>query len=127
MPDLYPERVWVPYFPLLHEPTPSPTRGRVFDLAEAPQRPSSEPIAIEYKRWRRKRYAGERQGYTVEVVEVHHRLGEHGYYTTVFVLNPNGKRVSWPALPFLRAFEPVGRKLRIPTWWERIRRKRDVI
>lgn len=84
------------------------------------QTPSDEPLAIAYKRWRNKQ-----SDYEVIVTEVHHRRGEHGWFTHVVVkgskLSPD-KRVTWPGKVFLRRFEPLGRKLRIRSRWERIRR-----
>ena len=81
--------------------------------------PSKDPAEIEYKRWRSKR-----QGYVVVVLGVHHRRGEHGYFSTVLVQGSNrdkDKRVTWPAQTFLRTFEPLGRKLKIPTRWDRLK------
>lgn len=82
--------------------------------------PSEEPVEIEYAQWRSKR-----QGYEVEVLEVHHQpAAKWGYYSTVVVRGTRtsrDKRVSWPAKVFLRGFEPVGPKLKVPTRWERVK------
>jgi len=80
----------------------------------------AEPIEIEYKRWRSKR-----QSYVVVVLEVHHKQSLKGYVSTVIVRGSqrdSKKRVSWPAATFLRAFEPLGRKLKIPTRYDRLRK-----
>lgn len=87
-------------------------------MAPQVQQPSDEPIAIDYKRWKSKR-----GDYVVVVQGVYHKEGKHGWYTQVAVLGSRtskSKRVVWPARVFLRTFEPVGRKLRILTRWERI-------
>ena len=79
-----------------------------------------EPIEIEYKRWRSKS-----QSYEVIVLQVHHRQSLQGYVSTVYVRGSRhdpDKQVSWPAPVFLRSFEPLGRKLRIPTRWERLKK-----
>jgi len=80
----------------------------------------AEPIEIEYKRWRNKR-----QSYVVVVLEVHHRQSLQGCVSTVIVRGSRrdpDKRVSWPAPVFLRTFESLGRKLKIPTRWDRLRK-----
>ncbi len=82
--------------------------------------PSDEPAKIEYKRWRCKRH-----GYVVEVLAVHHRRGPLGRYSTVIVKGSRrgpDKQVSWEASVFLRTFKPLGRKLRVLTRWDRLRR-----
>jgi hypothetical protein len=80
--------------------------------------PRDEPVAIEYKRWRNKR-----GGYVVVVLEVHHSQGKHGWFSRVVVCGnrtSKEKRVMWPGTVFLRTFEPIGRKLKIPSRWDRI-------
>jgi len=79
-----------------------------------------EPVEIEYKRWRSKR-----QSYEVVVLEVRHRQSPEGFLSTVIVQGSRQdpkKRVSWPASTFLRTFEPLGRKLKIPTRYDRLRK-----
>jgi len=80
--------------------------------------PSAELVEVEYKRYRSKR-----KNDIVTVLGVKHSQGAFGWYSTVTVQNQHGKRVSWPAPVFLRAYEPVGRKLKIKTIWQRIRGK----
>ncbi len=81
-------------------------------------RPSPEPVKIEYKRWRNKD-----KGYIVEVFEVRNFSGKHGFHSVV-VTEREGteRRVSWPARTFMRVFEPCGRRLRRLSRWERIDR-----
>lgn len=78
--------------------------------------PSPEPIKIEYRRWKNKK-----RGYVVEVEGVHHSQGKYGWYATVKVREKGKEKVvTWPGRTFLRTFEPIGRKLRIPSSWERL-------
>jgi hypothetical protein len=80
--------------------------------------PSPEPIAIEYKRWRHKA-----SGYEVTFVGIRHWEGKHGVFSEVTVQGSRWKkdqRVTWPAKTFLRVFEPVGRKFRVKSRWERL-------
>jgi hypothetical protein len=82
--------------------------------------PTKEPIVIEYKRWR-----NFRSGYEVIVLGVHHRMTPEGLYLSAVTVQGNKVsstlRVVWPAGVFLRAFEPLGRKLKMPTQWERLK------
>jgi hypothetical protein len=83
---------------------------------------SDEPVAIEYKKWRNKR-----DGYEVTVLGVHHQPSPSGgYHSTVTVRGTkvdSERTASWPATVFLQTFEPMGRRLKIPTRWERLNRK----
>lgn len=80
--------------------------------------PQSGPIEIPYKRWRHKD-----RGYLVTVLEVHHRLGEHGWLTTVRVLCTDWPRPkSWPAQVFLNTFESVVKR-KVMTRYQRIAKK----
>lgn len=93
-------------------------RSGVHQACEIGMTPDDEPTAIEYKRWRNKR-----ADYTVVVLAVHHSEGKHGWFSHVTVLGSRtskDKRVVWPAKVFLRTFEPIGRKIKIPSRWERI-------
>lgn len=84
--------------------------------------PSDEPVAIEYKRWRNRQ-----EGYEVVVLGVHHQPAPSGgYHSTVTVQGTRAssdRKAAWPATVFLQTFEPLGRKLKIPTRWERLNRK----
>jgi len=84
--------------------------------------PSDEPVAIEYKRWKHKE-----DGYKVTVLEVHHQpKPEGGYHSVVTVRGTrvdSDRKATWPAKVFLQTFESLGRKLKIPTRWERLNRK----
>lgn len=80
--------------------------------------PQEGPAEIGYKRYRSKH-----KGEIVTVVGVTHSQGKHGWYSTVSVRYKTGKRVSWPARVFLRAFEPVGRKMKVKTIWQRLQGK----
>jgi hypothetical protein len=81
--------------------------------------PQKGPAEIEHKRYRSKRKGNE----VVTVIGVTHSQGAHGWYSVVSVKYESGKKVSWPAGVFLRAFEPVGRKMRVKTIWQRIKGK----
>jgi hypothetical protein len=77
---------------------------------------TSSPTPIEYKRWKHLS-----KGYIVEVFEVHHHLGKKGYYTSVTVTQDGKPHLSrWPSSAFLKAFRPVGRKLKIKSAFERL-------
>lgn len=90
-------------------------------LPEALGTPSDEPVAIEHVRYRNKA-----AGYVVVVLEVHHHPAtERGYHSMVVVRGSRtskDKRVVWPAKVFLRQFEPIGRKVRLRSSWERLKK-----
>jgi hypothetical protein len=80
--------------------------------------PSPKPISIEYKRWRHKA-----SGYEVVFVGIRHWEGKHGVFSEVTVRGSRWKSdllVTWPGKTFLRIFEPIGRKFRIKSRWERL-------
>lgn len=81
--------------------------------------PESEPVKIDYKRWKHKE-----RGHIVEVFQVLNFLGKHGYHTVV-VVEEQGKprRVTWPAKTFLRIFQPYGRRMRRLSRWDWINRE----
>lgn len=77
-----------------------------------------EPIAVEYKRWRHKK-----RGYEVTVTSVQHFQTVDGWFALIRVREKSATREkSWTSKVFFDTFEPLGRKLRIRTRWERIRR-----
>jgi len=79
--------------------------------------PRRDPLTIPYKRWRNLRHR-----YLVEVVDVQSYSGKALMtYRTVMVRRVKGhEERTWPAEVFLKTFEPVGRKLRKKTAWDRL-------
>lgn len=82
-------------------------------------RPTPTPTEITHKR-----YTHKVQGYVVTVRSVRNYRGQHGFHTVVEVEGSRLNKkaiVTWPAVVFLRAFKPRGRKLRIKSRYERLR------
>lgn len=77
--------------------------------------PDDEPVEIPYKRWKHKT-----KGYIVTVYAVRNYQGAHGFHSVVIVHDGHGKAKSWVAKAFLETFEPIGRKMKVKRWWERI-------
>lgn len=72
----------------------------------------SGPVAIPYKRWKSKA-----KSYVVTVTAVTYKRGTKAEVT--YVTFTDGKKTwSWSSEAFLRAFDPVGRKLRPKTVWQ---------
>lgn len=79
----------------------------------------TEPIEVPYERYRSKD-----KGYVIRIVGVYHTQVPNGWVTLIKAIRQGEARIfSWPGKTFYRYFEPVGRKLRVPTRWERLRRK----
>lgn len=76
---------------------------------------------IEHNRWRSRA-----KGYVVTVTNVTHQHGPSGTVTFV-TFKTRTRSLSWSAVSFLRAFEPIGRKLRRRSIWERLLRGRDSV
>lgn len=80
---------------------------------------SDKPFETEYKRWRHVKYA-----YVVQVLDISHFTGEHGWFSTVRVKgtqrDPKKER-SWPAAVFRKEFVPIGRKKKAKSAHERLR------
>lgn len=77
--------------------------------------PTTEPVAIPYRRWRHRRDLS-----IVEVESVRNHCGRHGYYTTVLVRDKKGQSSLWPAKVFIQNFKPVGRKKIALSAWARL-------
>ncbi len=77
-----------------------------------------DPVEIPYKKWRHRVRKS-----IVQVTAVHHYRGHEGcYYTTVTVEGRSSPHpVVWPSKVFLETFEPVGRKIKIKSAWERLK------
>lgn len=76
--------------------------------------PKPDPRSVPYRRWRNLRHR-----YLVEVLDVHNYRGESGDYRTVTVRRVRGhEERTWSVDSFLRAFQPVGRKIRKKTAWD---------
>lgn len=76
---------------------------------------TDKPVEIPYKRWKHKD-----KGYIVTVYGVRNYLGKHGYLSVVDFREKDGPERTMPATGFLKAFSPIGRKLKIKSWMERI-------
>lgn len=78
-------------------------------------KPKTDPLAIEYKRWRNRHHK-----YLVEVIDVKDWNGKAlASYRSVLVRRVRGQEQrSWPAEVFLKTFDPIGRKVRKRTTWE---------
>lgn len=75
------------------------------------------PVEIPYEKWRSRT-----TGHLVTVTKVEHRRGTQAEVTSVTFTN--GKTVfTWPSVAFLKAYEPVGQKLRRRTVWQLLRGK----
>ncbi len=71
---------------------------------------------IPYKRWKNMRH-----NYLVDVLDVQRFDGEATSYQVVLVRRVQGAQErAWPVDVFLKTFEPVGRKLRQKTIWDRL-------
>ncbi len=78
-------------------------------------KPSEAPVKIEYHRWKHKE-----RGYTVRVENVQNFRGALGFVTVVRVSRKGFRLVEWPSETFLNTFEPIGRKWRMKSRWDRI-------
>jgi hypothetical protein len=79
-------------------------------------KPTEKPIVIRHNRWKHRT-----KGYEVKVESVRNFHGKHGYYSTVTVTEKKTKAESqWPALAFVRDFEPIGRVSPRRSVWQRL-------
>ena len=76
---------------------------------------TESPVEIPYRRWKHAT-----RGYIVTVYAVRNYLGDHGFHSVVIVHDQHNTERVWAAPIFLKTFKPIGRKLRIKSWWERI-------
>ena len=71
---------------------------------------------IRYKRWKNKRH-----GYLVEILDVQNYPGGQTCYQTVRVKRVRShEERTWAVEAFLKSFDPIGRKMRQKTAWDRL-------